>query len=488
MLHQLKRLGKHSVVYGLGGLISRVLALLLLPLYTRYLSPSDYGAIETLIAGSAVLVTLLRLGISSAFFRFYFDAEDDEGRTRCVRTAFWFTMTMSTAALAVGLVVAAPVAELLFSDASRAGLVRAAFIGLWAQMNYEQMTSLFRVEERSAQFAMASVANVLVTISTTVVLVVGFDLHAMGVIVGNFVGTLTVYAVLLVYRRFQLGLEFDRGLLREMNRFGLPLVPSALFVWGINFSDRFFLVKYADAAEVGLYSIGVRIASVIVFLQFAFRTAWPAFAYSIKSDDEAKRTYAWVLTYIVLLTSWISLALGVLSPWLARLLTQPEFYEGTRVVSLLAFGGVAFTAYTVMAIGVGRARKTKFNWVVTGIAAALNVGLNLVLIPRYGMIGAAIATAAAFSLMFVLMTLNAQRVFPTQYQWRRVALAAGVAVALCVLGESLDIGLGVAVAIVLAYPVVLLLLGFSTDGERRRLAALARRAARLAGVSGSSSR
>jgi len=475
MLHQLKRLAKHSAIYGLGGLVSRVLAILLLPLYTRYLSPSDYGAIETLVAASAVLVTLLRAGISSAFFRFYFDAEDDAGRTRVVRTAFWFTMTMSTAALIAGLAVAGPISQLLFSSGDRAGLVRAAFIGLWAQMNFEQITSLFRVEERSLQFAVASISNVLITIVTTIVLVVGFGQHALGVIVGNFIGTLTVYLVLLAYRRYQLGLEFDRRLLREMNRFGLPLVPAAIFLWGINFSDRLFLVRYVGQDEVGLYSIGVRLASAIVFLQFAFRTAWPAFAYSIKSDDEAKQTYAWVLTYLTLITCWISLALGVLSPWLARLLTKPEFYGGARVVSLLAFAGVAFTAYTVVAIGVGRARKTQFNWVVTGVAAALNIGMNFVLVPRYGMIGAAISTAAAYSAMFVLMTLNAQRVFPAPYQWRRVATAAGVAVALDVAGEWAGLGLGVAVALVIAYPVALGALGFYSPGERRRLAQLARR-------------
>ena len=475
MLHQLKRLGKHSVVYGLGGLVSRILAILLLPLYTRYLTTSDYGAIETLVAASAVLVTLLRAGISSAFFRFYFDADTAAEKTRVVRTAFWFTMSMSTAALVAGVAVAGPISQLLFSSGDRAGLVRAALIGLWAQMNYEQMTSLFRVEERSTQFATASIANVLITIVATIVLVVGFHQHALGVVVGNFIGTLAVYLVLLGYRRYQLGLEFDRQLLREMNRFGLPLVPSALFLWGINFSDRLFLVKYIGQGEVGLYSIGVRLASAIVFLQFAFRTAWPAFAYSIKSDDEAKRTYAWVLTYMVLITCWISLALGVLSPWLARLLTKPEFYGGARVVSLLAFAGVAFTAYSVVAIGVGRARKTQFNWVVTGVAAALNIGLNFVLVPRYGMIGAAISTVVAYVVMFVAMTWNAQRVFPVEYQWRRVVTAAGAAVGLDLVGEAVGVGLPVAVLLVVAYPVVLGALGFYTPGERRRLAALGRR-------------
>src|SRR5205085_10681742 len=98
---QINRLARHSAIYGLGGLVSRILAFLLLPLYTSYLTTADYGKIETLVAASTVLVIVLRLGISSSFFRFYFDSRDDEGRTRVVRTSFWFTMTSATAVLVV---------------------------------------------------------------------------------------------------------------------------------------------------------------------------------------------------------------------------------------------------------------------------------------------------------------------------------------------------------------------------------------------------
>ncbi len=108
---QLKRLGKHSAIYGLGGLVSRILAVLLLPLYTRYLSTSDYGQIETLIALVTVLAIVLQFGISSAFFRFYFDAEDDAGRRLVLRTSFWFTMAMATFGLVVVVALATPISR-----------------------------------------------------------------------------------------------------------------------------------------------------------------------------------------------------------------------------------------------------------------------------------------------------------------------------------------------------------------------------------------
>ncbi len=269
-----------------------------------------------------MLVTILRGGISSAFFRFYFDSTDAAQRRLVLRTSFWFTMGMATVGPVAGVLLAEPLAELLGLDDPK--LVRAGFVGLWAQMNYEQLTALFRVEERSTAFVLASLANVAVTIGATIVLVVGLDEGALGVIVGNFTGTLVVYLALLAHRE-QLGLQFSRPLLREMNRFGLPLVPSALALIAINFSDRFFLAHLASLDEVGLYELGVRIASAMVLLLTAFRMAWPAFAYSIEDDDEAKRTYAFVLTYLVLVATWLALALGLLAPWLVRLLTPPQF-------------------------------------------------------------------------------------------------------------------------------------------------------------------
>jgi O-antigen/teichoic acid export membrane protein len=337
-------------------------------------------------------------------------------------------------------------------------------------MNYEQLTSLFRVEERSTQFVLASLANVLITVGMTVLLVVGLHKGATGAVVGNFVGTLCVYVVLLAYRRYQLGLQFSRELLREMNRFGMPLVPSALALWAINFIDRIFIAHYQGQAEVGVYSVAVRISSAVVFLMIAFRLAWPAFAYSIEDDREAKRTYPFVLTYLLFVCSWISLALGVLAPWLVHLLARgPGFARAADAVALLSFAATAYAGYTVVAIGIGRARQTQFNWVVSGIAAAVNIGLNFALIPPYGMMGAAISTLAAYLTLFAGMVVNSSRVYPVDYQWRRVATLTGVAVGLTLAGSVPDVPLAVAILIALAYPVVLLPLGFYLPAERRRL-------------------
>ena len=470
MFEQLKRLAKHSAIYGLGGLVQRLLAVLLLPLYTSYLSPADYGQIETLVAAGAVVVIVLRGGISSAFFRFYFDSDDPEVKLRVIRTSFWYTMSAATAGLVLAVAFAGPIAGWLHLGSGGTTLVYAAAVGVWAQMNYEQLTSLFRVEERSVQYVIASVTNILITVGATVLLVVVLDKGPVGVLVGNFIGTLLVYAVLVGYRREQLGLVFDRGLFRQMNHFGMPLVPAALALWAINFIDRWFVAYYKGQAEVGVYSVAVRIASAVIFLLLAFRTAWPAFAYSIADDREAKRAYSYVLTYVLLVTCWLSAALGLLAPWLVRLLApNPDFSRAAEAVGLLAFSAAAYAGYTVLAIGLGRARQTQLNWVISALAAAVNIGLNIALIPPYGMIGAAISTLVAYVVLFLAMLWYAQSVYRVAYQWRRVVTLTGVAAALTVSGRALGVPLAVAIVLAAVYPLVLLALGFFLPAERKRL-------------------
>jgi O-antigen/teichoic acid export membrane protein len=468
LAQELKRLGRHSAIYGLGGLVSRILATLLLPLYTHYLPPNAYGRVEIVTAATAVLAIVLQMGIASAFFRFYFDAHARAEKLTVVRTSFWFTMGTSTLGLALGLVFAAPIGHWIGLGHDPA-LVRAGAVGLWAQTNYQQLTALFRVEERSVSYAVASVANVLLTVAAMVVFVAVFHWGAVGLVVGNFTGTLLVYAVLLAYRAEQLGLEFDTTLLRRMQAFGMPLVPSALALWAISFVDREFVSWYKGNAEVGVYSAAIKIASVITFLMVAFRTAWPAFAYSIEDDGEARRTYSFVLTYLLTATSWAALALGALAPWWVQLLTDPRYQRAEKGVALLAFAGAVYAGYTVLAIGSGRARRTQLNWVVTGTGAAVNVGLNFWLIPRWGMVGAAISTAAAYVVLFLGMTLYAQQVYRVPYQWRRVVTCVAAAVGLTVAARAAHLPLAPSFLLVLAYPLALAALGFYLPAERQRL-------------------
>lgn len=479
MLNQIRRLGVHAVVYGTGLIIQAALAVLLLPLYTRYLTSADYGALETIIAGASLLALTLGGGISSAFFRFYSQGRSSGRRLTVFRTSFWFTMTAASVGLIVGVLLAEPVSEVLFGGSGRASLVRAGALGLWAEMNYTQLAALFRAEERSRQFVAASLVNFVLSATVSVVLVVVFHKGPVGVIIGTFSGTFFVLAALMVVRREQLGLEFDSHLLWAMQRFGLPLAVSGLGVWAINFIDRFFLVTISGEAETGVYSMAVRISSVTALALAAFQMAWHAFAFSFADDDEARGVFGYVLTYVLFGACWLSLALGLLAPWLVRLLapSNPSFWPASQAVGLLSFAIAALAGYGVTETATARVGRTAFTWVITGSGAAVNIVLNVALIPRYGMEGAAVATVIGFLWMFIMMAIYSRRIFPVPYQWRRIVLIGVVAVGLTVFGNASHAPLAVVLVLIAAFPLLLLPLRFYQPAELaalRRLASIRR--------------
>ena len=311
-------------------------------------------------------------------------------------------------------------------------------------------------------------------------LVVGLHKGAAGLIVGNFIGTLSVYAVLFFYRLRVLGFEFNWRLYRAMEHFGLPLFPSALMIVAMRFCDRLFVLHFRGESAAGIYFFGVTIASVLVLIITAFQLAWPAFAYSIEDDNEARRTYAHVLTYFTFLMIWPAIALSLMAPMLAHLLGgRPAYHPGARFVPLLALSNVFFAAYSVVSISLGRIRRTGANWVITGAGALVDVVLNFVLVPSIGAMGAAIAGAAAFGAIFVGMSWYAQRLFHVPYQWRRMATLFGVGAGLVLAGKAISVSAPLAVALAATFPFVLFAFGFYSAAERAQMAALVRRVLRM---------
>lgn len=479
---RLFELSRHTAIYGIGGLTSRFLAVLMLPLYTSYVSVGDYGRIELLMSLMYVAVVVIRGGANFGFIRFYFLDKASEYRRRLIRTVFWAQMTYSTLALAICVIFSSEIARVLnvnyrpgaHLQGSGTSLVIATAVLLWANVNYAQMTNLFRAEQRSVAFSIATLLNIGITVPLTVLLVVVYKHGPLGIIVGNLSGTLVVFIALLGYRREQLGLQFDRSLLHKMNRFGIPLMAAALAMWVTNFGDRFMLTKLLHGNyalnQLGQYSVAYKISSAMVLLFTAFQVAWPAFAYSIEDEGEAKRAYSYVLTYLMFIAAWAAVGLSLLAPWIVHLLARnPGYWPAAEAVPALAYASVFFAGFIVVSVATGRSRRTQFNWIAATAGAILNFTLNLWLIPAYGMLGAAYATLAAYILLMLVRTWNAQHVYPVRYQWRRVVVLLLAAGALTLLGKEMPHSLPLAIGLTLVYPVLLAPLGFYLPAERKRL-------------------
>ena len=468
MTGYLRRLATTGAAYTASSVISKLIAVALLPLYTRYLTPADYGAAEVLITGVIAASIVLRLGIIEALLRFYYQAGEDPDQV--VKTAFASLLWTTTIGFAIAFPLAEPISRLLL-DHSDASLVRIAIFGLWVFTMYEFLTALFRIDERAKAYFGFTVANVLVTIPVTVWLVVGEGQGASGLLWGQY-GTGAVFlAGLVIAQRHRLALLADPALLRRMLRWGLPTMPAELSLYSLNFIDRLLIVRLVGLGDAGLYSLSVKFAQAVNVLVKGFQLAWPPLAYSIRDDDEARRAYAVIVTWFVSVTTFVVAGMWLLSRWIVRTLAAPEFFDSYKTIGLVSTGVMLYALYLVLVIILGRTGRTEFNFPATGAGTVVNIVLNLILLPSMGIVGAGVSLVASYAVVLVLMYVFTQRLFPVPYEWLRLGQAVSLATVLVLAGELLLPtsgigGLAGRTALWLAYPLLLWGTGFLNDEER----------------------
>jgi len=476
MSQYLRRLATTGAAYTASSVLSKLIAVALLPLYTRYLTPADYGAAEVLFAAVVSASIVVRLGLIEALLRFYYRAGEDPDRV--VSTSFAVMFWTTTAAALLALPFAGEISDALLRSHAP-GLVRIAIGGLWALTLYEYLLTLFRLEERARAYFGVTMANVLTTIPVTVALVVGAGEGARGLLLGTYASGAAFVLLLIVVHRHRLSLRADRALLGRLMRFGLPTMPAELSLYSLNFIDRLILVRYAGLAEAGLYALAVKFAQAVNVLVRGFQLAWPPLAYSIRDDDEARRAYAVIVTWFVAGCSFAVTGIWLLSRWIVRALAAPDFFASYKAIGLISTGVTLYALYMVLVVILGRTGRTGFNFPATAAATAANVGLNLALVPPLGIVGAGLALVASYLVVLALMYAFTQRLFPVPYEWARLARVVGVSAGLVGFAELLVPAAGLAgfaarLALWAAYPALLALLGFLTPGERRSLAVLLR--------------
>jgi O-antigen/teichoic acid export membrane protein len=476
----LRRLATTGAAYTAASILSKLIAVALLPLYTRYLTPSDYGAAEVLFAAVVAASIVIRFGVIEAVLRFYYKGGEDPHRV--VATSFAALFWLGTAAALIALPFAEPISDALLTEkaaklVSGPDLTRIAIGGLWVLTLHEYLLTLFRLEERARAFFAVTIANVLVAIALTVVLVIGEGEGARGLLLGSYLsGAAFVLGLIAVHRR-RLSLRIERPLLRRMLRFGLPTMPAELSLYALNFVDRIIIVRTVGLAEAGLYSLAIKFSQAVNVLARGFQLAWPPLAYSIRDDDEARRAYAAVVTWFLAACAFVVAGMWLLSRWIARALAAPKFFESYEAVGLISTAVTLYALYMVLLVILGRTGRTEFNFPATGAALVTNVVLNLVLVPPLGIVGAGIALVVSYLVVVALMYGFTQRLFPVPYEWGRLARIVLVTASLVGLGELLlptdgFVGLVGRVVLWLAYPAALLLSGFFTAGERTWLARL----------------
>ncbi len=476
-LADLKRLGGSSGLYALGELARRGLAFFLLPIYTRYLDPAEYGVLELLSALSGILFACLLLGLPSALNKVYHrDCETRHDRKTILAT----TLALETPLLVIAgsflFAFAEQVGTGVIGEAGRGPLVRLVVATAVVQSLMAIVQASFRAQEKAVAFVVLNLCQFIPAMALNITFVVALELGVRGVLWGNLISSILALAIGLEVARRGADLQINRKLVRPLMHFGLLLVPVLLATWAIDMSDRYVLRIYRSLEEIAVYGVGYKIGMVLqMAIVWPFQLAWPAVSFSISHRDDHRESYARVLTYLsaVLVAGWLAVTLAARAGLTALV---GEAYAGAHLlVAPVALGYLFNGVHFCLSPGIHIAGKTRQLTVLSCVAAVLNLGLNFLAVPRYGAAGAAWTTMVTFLVIAAATVVLSQRAHPVQHETLRllkIAVAGAGTYAFAVTYEPQGLAPGLAWHLALAglgFPALLMLLGFLDSGEKQAI-------------------
>ncbi len=503
-MSKLRTLASDTAVYGISTMLQRFLTFLLTPFYTNYLAPTAMGEQAYIYSLLAFLNVLYSLGLDAAFFRF-FKTSDAHGTHRAYQEApehlrynravfrYCCGMIITVSSVATLFVV-------VFAERIHAGLglqsVSAADVALAACIAFFDAVTLIpyatlRMERKAKRFALTKLAVVVLNVAANLLLVATLSNGVHGIFragaVSALVGVVLVlpelarYGSVADHRGGAEGYAIDREpLWKALWRFGLPTLPSAFSAMMLQVADRPIMQMLLSSSAVGVYQANYRLGIPMMLVVTVFEQAWKPFYLREAGSKESRILFPRVLTYFTVVCAVVFLAVALLIEFVVQL---P--FIGGRFLNVAYLGGLSIVpivlaayyfngVFTNLAAGVYIRKRTKYLPIATGLAAAVNIALNVALIPVYGIMGGALATLGAYIVSAVFLCRLTRRIYPLRYEWGRVLVICSLAgltyyVALVMTEGIMGLPAVFLRVVCIAGFVGALLIGFMVSGEERRI-------------------
>lgn len=465
----LSRLISESAIYGLGAAASQIVGIILVPVYARQLGATNYGVVAILNTTISLTAAIAGQALAQAFFRTYLkDSATAAERRHVLATSMTLRLLVSGLAAALLAVLSVPLATVLLGNPDDAGLILLVAAIVFVDTSMVIPLSQLRAERRPMTYAGLALARAGLGSAFIILFVVFLDMGVQGVLLGSLTAALlTAVAGIAVLLRDGLRLGWDGAIVRDMLAFAIPLVPAAAASWSLSFVDRFFLQGIDGSYAVGVYAAGYTVGlAVNVFAIQPFTLMWAAAKWDIyREDARAPEVFARVTTAFCVTGSFIALAVAAAGTDVIRLLLTPEFEASRYVVPFSAFAAVLYGVYTLTGTGLNVVART--GWIAGsfGAAAILNVIMNVLLIPPFGFMGAAVATIVGYAFLAALTGFLSDRYYPIPWQLPRATGALTLGFALAVAAVVGPDHIGWRAACFLVYGPLLLLLRIVQRGE-----------------------
>jgi O-antigen/teichoic acid export membrane protein len=430
----LRKLIMHSGIYAISSITGPLISLVLAPFLTHNLTPASYGALAVINIAITLSTGITQLGLYSAFFRAYsYDYTDRQDRRDVVATVTSLILLVSTAVALVVILVAPWFASLFFGQSLFGKSIALAGAVVLLQNLTIPGLAWLRAEERPWLFSLLSISNLLVTLLGNLLLVGMWHWGIEGSIIANGSGFACIVAftfpVILIRAGLKVRLDVAKGLLA----FGLPLVLNSIAYWVLQLSDRYLLSLFVSFDWTARYTVAYMLGSALsIVVVNPFTLAWPTAMFAIAKRKNAPEIFRLVFRWLSMVLLFAAFSLSLIGVLVLNWLFPVTYHQAASIIPIVAASLVLYGIYYVFMVGANITRKTWLAAVFTTFAALINVAANLVLIPLYGAIGAAISTFIAFVMLAVVAYIANQQIYPLPFEVLRLVLGFCLGVALYV--------------------------------------------------------
>ncbi|MBI4167044.1 MAG: oligosaccharide flippase family protein [Acidobacteria bacterium] len=430
MIEELRKIVKHSGIYGIGLVSSKAVGFIMIPVYTRFLAPGDYGTLELLDLLTFFATNFATLGIEAAVFRFYAAYDSEQEKKEVIATALLYATGGSFLCALVLFIWADPIARQVLGSSALSPLVRIVSATFFFSNLCEVPLAHWRAQERSVLYVSVNLARTLLGAASIAVALAALKWGVRGILYANLLTNAIAGLGLAGSALLYLPRKLDARKLAEMLRYSVPLFISGLGSFVLVFSDRFFLRRYGDLTQVGIYALGYKLAMIVnLVVGGPFRLTWQWQQFELAKKENAKVMYAKIQIYQLLVSVSVGLAIALLAKDALRILSPTSYWGASQIVPIIAFCYVLDNVRSMILSGVLVQRMTHSLIPIAVAAALINVTLNFLLIPHFLAMGAAVATLLSY-LAYLAMTHSvAQRAFFIRYEYGRnlaVVASAGL--------------------------------------------------------------
>ena len=476
---------RHSSVYGIATILSRVISFVMIPVYTSYINPEEYGVMELIHITMSLIETVIALGITTGLSRFYFDTEDQHERNRVVSSAFFGLGGFLMLLVGFFTLASGPLSTLVLDSITYKRFFVIAFSSLAVNILNNIFITYYRINKKSLTVLFISTGQLVVNLTLNIIFLVVLKMGVWGIFVATFITAVLTFLVFAPVVIRKVGFNVSWEITKELILFGLPLIPSNIASYIVAASDRYFIKEYVSINDTGLYSLGYKFGTLVnSFVTQPFNQIWGPRRIEMFGKGNYEEIFSRIFTYFTFVLLFVGMTISMLARDIVHLMADKAYWSAYAIIPLLTLAHVIFGFYYHFYVPIFYEKKTKYFAYINVMNAILNLGLNFLLIKPMGVWGAALSTLICYIFRSGSCFYYANKLHKISVEWRRIIYLAVIALAYYFLFghiefQSTILSGALKVTIAMTYPVLIYFIRLFSPDEREQIRELLKKGIRV---------